>query len=93
MPLVLSDTSTLNHLAAIGRLALLRDSFHKIAIPSAVWREVVEEGRARAGAREVEAARREAWIEILSPSNELEFGADAQDSSQGEVYETVVLAR
>ena len=57
MPLVISDSSTLIHLTAIGRLALLREFYEKITVPPAVWREVVEEGRGRAGAVEIEAAR------------------------------------
>jgi predicted nucleic acid-binding protein len=61
MPLVLSDASTLIHLAAIGRLALLRDLYQEITIPSAVWQEVVEEDRGRAGTAEVEAARQAGW--------------------------------
>ena len=67
MPLVLNDSSTLIHLAAIGRLGLLRELYHKITIPAAVWREVVEEGGGRAGVREIETARQAAWAEIMSP--------------------------
>jgi len=55
MPLVVSDASTLIHLAGIERLALLREMYQKIVIPAAVWTEVVEQGRGRAGAVEVEA--------------------------------------
>ena len=54
------------HWAAIGRLALLRELYHKITIPAAVWREVVEEGGGRAGVREIETARQAAWVEIMS---------------------------
>jgi len=43
MLLIASDSSTLIHLAAIGRLPLLREFYEKIIIPPAVWREVVEE--------------------------------------------------
>jgi hypothetical protein len=46
MPLVISNSSTLIHLAAIGRLALLKEFYGKVTIPTAVWREVVEEGEA-----------------------------------------------
>jgi len=40
MLLVVSDSSTLIHLARIGRLALLPTFFERITIPPAVWREV-----------------------------------------------------
>jgi len=66
MGLVLSDSSTLIHLAAIGRLALLRKFYERITVPTAVWREVVEQGGGRAGAVEVEQARREGWIEVAA---------------------------
>ena len=49
MPLVLSDSSSLIHLAAIERLSLLKEIFQEIAIPCAVWMEVVELGNRRAG--------------------------------------------
>lgn len=55
MDLVVSDTSTLIHLAAIGRLGLLETFLGNIAISPAVWREGVEQGEGRAGALEEEA--------------------------------------
>lgn len=42
--MVVSDSSTLIHLARIGRLALLKDMVGTVAIPTAVWREIVLEG-------------------------------------------------
>jgi len=65
-----SDSSTLIHLAAIGRLSLLRDFYERVIIPPAVWREVVEEGRGRAGAREVEEAALSGWLKVVAPTNE-----------------------
>lgn len=64
MPLVISDASTLIHLAAIGRLGLLKEFYGKIVVPPSVWREVVEEGKGRAGGVEVERAGQEGWIGI-----------------------------
>jgi predicted nucleic acid-binding protein len=49
MPLVISDSSTLIHLATIDQLDLLKEFFGKITIPTAVWREVVEQGQGRSG--------------------------------------------
>ncbi len=45
MALVISDSSVLIHLARIDHLNLLKDFFSIVAIPPAVWREVVEEGK------------------------------------------------
>ena len=42
----ISDSSTLIHLAGIGRLDLLKEFYGMILITPAVWREVVEGGRA-----------------------------------------------
>ena len=60
MPLIISDTSVLIHLAAIGRLALLKDLYQHIIVPAAVWKEVVEEGKGRSGAEEIAAAGEQA---------------------------------
>ncbi|MBI4492705.1 MAG: DUF3368 domain-containing protein [Chloroflexi bacterium] len=65
-----SDSSPLIHLAAIGRLELLRDFHQDITIPPAVWREVVEQGIGRPGAAEVEAARRAGWLHVVAPTNQ-----------------------
>ena len=48
----ISDSSTLIHLAGIGRLEFLKGFYGKILITPAVWREVVEEGKERPGAKE-----------------------------------------
>lgn len=63
-PLVISDSSTLIHLASIGRLTLLRDLYGRIMIPEVVWREVVIEGGGRPGVSEVTEARNLQWIEV-----------------------------
>ncbi len=70
MPKAVSDSSTLIHLAGIGRLNLLRQFYKKTLIPPAVWKEVVEEGQSRPGAREVEEGRRSGWIEVVELTNE-----------------------
>ncbi len=91
MPIVISDSSTLIHLAAIGRLDLLRAFYGRIVISPAVWKEVVEQGRERAGAAEVERGKHDGWIEIQSATNQpllrlLEHGLD-----EGEA-QTIALA-
>ena len=66
----ISDSSTLIHLAAIGRLELLKAFYGKIFITPAVWNEVVEEGKGRSGAQEIVEAHTSSWIEILAPAND-----------------------
>lgn len=91
MPLVISDSSTLIHLAAIGRLALLREFYEKITIASAVWREVVAEGKGRAGAVQVEKARQAGWIEVVSPEDRSLLHLLKRDLDEGEA-EVIALA-
>ena len=69
MALVVSDSSTLIHLAAIGRLELLKTFFKRVTVPPAVWKEVVEQGGGRAGANEVEQARELGWMGIAAPKD------------------------
>ena len=56
---VVSNTSPIVNLAAIGHLHLLRDLFGALTIPEAVYREIAVEGAGRPGAEEVESAN---WI-------------------------------
>ena len=65
-----SDSSTLIHLAGIGRLKLLKEFYDKILITPAVWKEVVEEGKGRQGVKEVKEAHKSDWMEVIAPSNE-----------------------
>ncbi len=84
MGLVVSDSSTLIHLAAIGRLALLKEFYGRITVPPAVWREVVEEGKGRAGAIEVEQARQAGWIEVVAPADTALLRLLGRDLDDGE---------
>ncbi len=65
MPIVVCDSSTLIHLARIGRLSLLRDFHGKIIIVPAVWNEVVEEGQGKPGSSEIRDACESGWIEVI----------------------------
>lgn len=56
---VVSDSTVLIGLAKIEKTDLLRNIFHEIYIPEAVFKEVAEEGDRRAGAKTV---REAAWI-------------------------------
>lgn len=59
---VISDASVLIGLSSIGMILLLQERFPEgILVPEAVWREVVDEGTGRPGAREVSVAN---WIKV-----------------------------
>lgn len=69
MPPAIRDSSTLIHLARIGRLGVLRSLFGEVLVPTAVWREVVEEGAGRPAAAEVAKAHAEGWMGRAAPKN------------------------
>jgi predicted nucleic acid-binding protein len=91
MPEAISDSSTLIHLAGIGRLGLLKAFYGKIFITPAVWKEVVEEGRGRPGAQEIDEAHTSSWIEILAPANESVVRLLERELHKGEA-EAIALA-
>ena len=91
MPGAICDSSTLIHLAKIGRLHLLREFHKKIFIAPAVWREVVQEGRDWPGSSEVEQGRQAGWIEVVDPTNQTLIHFLRKDLHEGE-SETIALA-
>ena len=91
MPVTVSNSSTLIHLGAIGRLALLRTFYGKISVPPAVWREAVERGKGRAGAIEIEEARKAGWIEVVSLRDAALSSLLQRDLDKGE-SEAIALA-
>src|SRR5947209_4168376 len=68
--IVVSDSTALMHLAAMGRLAVLRDLFLEIHIPDEVYQEVVLRGAGRPGTAEVQAAD---WVKKRALTNTLAF--------------------
>jgi predicted nucleic acid-binding protein len=88
---VVSDSSTLIHLARIGRLDLLRKLYTRIKVTPAVWREVVDQGEGRAGALEVASAHEAGWIEVATPSDESLVRLLTRDLGDGE-SEVIALA-
>ena len=60
---IVSDASPIIVLSKIGLFSLLRDRFHKIHIPEAVYDEVVLEGEGLPGSAELKAARDD-WVQI-----------------------------
>ncbi len=59
--IIVSDTSPLINLAAVGQLDLLRQLYGHVIIPQAIYDEIVIAGAGQPGAAEVKAA---GWIEI-----------------------------
>ena len=79
---IISNSSVLIGLSGIGRLELLHHRFPEgVIIPDAVWREVVETGHGRPGAKQVSDA---GWISRREIRN-LALAAALQTSlDQGE---------
>lgn len=91
MPAAVSDSSTLIHLAAVGRLVLLRGFYDQVMVPPAVWKEVVEEGRGRPGTEEVKEAARAGRLKVIPPINEALVRLLKRDLDAGEA-EAIALA-
>lgn len=60
----ISNTSPLTNLAVIGRLALVRDQLGRVAVPEAVWREMLALPH-EAGREALLAARDAGWLAVL----------------------------
>lgn len=86
--IVVSNTSPLTNLAAIGQFDLLRRLFGQVHIPDAVWSELNADGKRWPGSLEVEKA---AWITRHSIQNQPLVTALSRDLDQGEA-ESIVLA-
>jgi hypothetical protein len=87
--IVVADASPLIALARIGRLELLRALFGTLVLPNAVWREVTEAGRDKAGAATVLLAD---WIGRRDVSDQGLVALLRQDLGAGEA-EAIALAR
>jgi hypothetical protein len=91
MATAVSNSSPLIHLAAIGGFGLLREFFAEILVAPAVWREVVDEGRDRPGAVEVEQAAQQGWLRVVPLANDALANSLKRALDDGEA-ETVALA-
>ena len=69
---VAADASPLIGLASAGAFGLLRELFHKVTVTAAVRDEVLAGGELP-GARELEAAIRAGWIEVVPDHRDPEF--------------------
>ena len=86
--IVVSNTSPIINLAAIGQLELLKLLFGTIAIPQAVYHEIVIKGQGQAGAIEIEASK---WFERYQVRDEVSVKHLEQELDAGEA-EAIALA-
>lgn len=87
--IIVSDTTPLIGLSAIGRLDILREIFGDVYIPRAVFDETVTFGREEGKAKhEVASAN---WIHIVEVKNRFAVEILLDEMDAGEV-ETIVLA-
>lgn len=85
---IVSNASPLINPARIGKPDLLRQLYGELAIPEAVWHEVVVEGSEQPGAHKVETAT---WIETRAVADRKLVRALQQELDAGEA-EGIVLA-
>jgi uncharacterized protein len=88
--IIVSNAGPLIALAKIEHFELLQALFHKIAIPQAVFDEVVVRGKGRAGADETQQAVGD-WIEVRDVQNEAMVRGLLTKLGRGE-SEAIVLA-
>lgn len=86
--IIVSNTSPLTNLAAIGHFELLRALFGEVHIAQGVWQELNKGGRRHPGSQEVEQA---SWIYRHEVSNQTATAVLRRDLDLGEA-ETLVLA-
>lgn len=85
--IVVSNTSPITNLAAIGRFDLLRALFEQVHIAEGVWRELNHEGHEHPGSREVAEAP---WVLRHAVRNQPLVTALERDLDRGEA-ETLAL--
>jgi predicted nucleic acid-binding protein len=90
MPTV-ADSSIIIHLAAIGKLDLLRQLYNSLLIPPAVWDEVVVQGQGRSGEAELRQAVSDGWIAVTAPPPSLQAPTIGVALHSGE-KEAILLA-
>lgn len=86
--IVVSNTSPLTNLAAIGHFPLLQELYQHIHIPIAVWSELNANGIQWPGSHQTHTS---AWIERVSVANRALVTALQRDLDQGEA-EAIALA-
>lgn len=86
--IVVSNTSPITNLAAIGHLDLLRQMYQQVIIPEAVFQELTAQGGSHPGA----VVRQLAWVETRAVSNRAVVNALQVDLDAGEA-EAIALAQ
>lgn len=86
--IVVSDTSPINNLAAIGALDLLKELYGTVVIPEAVYQELTDPDFPVAGATEVQTLE---WIQTQAVSNRVLIEALSSELDPGE-SEAIALA-
>ena len=90
MPAVVSDTSVINYLAAIGQAELLHFEFGKVFVPPAVWRELHAQPNLP-GTTAADLARNSGWLIIQQPKPSEMLNQLFADLDPGEA-EAIALA-
>ena len=90
MPAVVSDTSVLHYLGAIGQTRLLHLQFGKIYVPPSVWRELHAKP-GLPGISSADAAQAAGWLVIQEPSTSEILTRLSADLDPGEA-EAIALA-
>lgn len=86
--MVVSNTSPIINLAFAGLLDLLPKLYGDVAIPEAVWQEIVVRGEGQPGAAELQQA---AWVHVRTANNRELVLALRQELDAGEA-EAIVVA-
>jgi uncharacterized protein len=86
--IIVSNTSPLTNLAAIGQFDLLQKLYSQIHIPDGVWEELNKRGEKWPGSKEVADAN---WIHQHTVKNNLWVSSLRRDLDKGE-SESIVLA-
>ena len=86
--IIVSNTSPVINLAAIGHLELLNKLYGKIILPEAVHHEITVKGAGQAGSTEIEKLK---WIEVKTVSNQKLVQALKMELDEGE-SEAIALA-
>ncbi|CAN5860449.1 DUF3368 domain-containing protein [soil metagenome] len=86
--IVVSNTSPIINLAAVGHLNLLQQLYKEITIPEAVYREIVVVGTGQPGSHEVETA---SWIKSRKVSSQTSIALMEIELERGEA-EAIALA-
>lgn len=86
--IVVSNSSPIMNLVAIGRLNLIKHKFGKVVIPDAVWRELVIDGKGKKGVEDIEKSD---WIKVQPVRDKALVKVLAKDIDSGE-SEAIALA-